>query len=219
MTGSWDLALALNQARDIDLDLDSCLKNVAALGLARDFDQAHDFVLTRQLAPARARALELNHDLDIVLDRARELELAVERDRTRGRDRVRIRDLQIDLARVRGQARALGLGLGIDRAYALAKARESAQATGKEQAKLGTSAQATGKDQARIARHLVAAATRLLPSADRPRYLEEFRAELADLAQARCGRMAQAMYGVRLLTSVLRLRAELQAPRRRGAPQ
>jgi hypothetical protein len=69
------------------------------------------------------------------------------------------------------------------------------------------------------ARTLLSAATRLVPSADRPRYAAEFRAELADIATAGGSRRAQVAYAARLVVAGPRLRIELKAPRRQSAPQ
>ena len=64
---------------------------------------------------------------------------------------------------------------------------------------------------------LLAATARLLPAADRARYGEEYRAELSEIAHTGAGRRSQLAYAARQLTSVWRLRAELRAPRQRGA--
>jgi len=68
-----------------------------------------------------------------------------------------------------------------------------------------------------LAGHLLAAAARLLPASDRARYAEEFRSELAEIARAGAGRRPQLAYAARQLMSARRLRADLRAPRRRGA--
>jgi hypothetical protein len=70
-----------------------------------------------------------------------------------------------------------------------------------------------------LAGRLASAAARLLPAEDRPRYQEEFRAELVDLAQGQSSRQAQVAYASRLLASAWQLRAELRALRRGGAVQ
>lgn len=56
----------------------------------------------------------------------------------------------------------------------------------------------------------------LLPAPDRARYLEEFGAELLDLAELGTGRWRQILYAVRLITQAGHLRIELMAtiPRR-----
>jgi hypothetical protein len=68
-----------------------------------------------------------------------------------------------------------------------------------------------------IAVRLLAVAARLLPAGDRSRYGEELWSELSEIARAGDGRHAQVTYAVRQLVSALRLRTELQAPRRRSA--
>lgn len=68
-----------------------------------------------------------------------------------------------------------------------------------------------------LAGQLLAAAARLLPAGDRARYAEEFRSELAEIARAGAGRRRQLAYAARVVLSVRRLRADLQAPRRRRA--
>ncbi len=69
----------------------------------------------------------------------------------------------------------------------------------------------------KAAQRLLAAAAWLVPAGDRPRYLEEFRAELADLDEAGRSRWTQIIYAVRLLVSAWPLRTELRSPRRRSA--
>jgi hypothetical protein len=55
---------------------------------------------------------------------------------------------------------------------------------------------------------LLAVATRLLPPTDRTRYLEEFSAELASIAEGGGSRRAQVAYAARQLASARRLRTE-----------
>jgi hypothetical protein len=64
---------------------------------------------------------------------------------------------------------------------------------------------------------LVSAAAWLLPAADRPRYCEEYRSELWDLASVGAGRRQQLRYGARQLLRVAPLRVAVLAPRRRNA--
>ena len=68
-----------------------------------------------------------------------------------------------------------------------------------------------------LARRLVAVAARHLPAAERARYSEEFRSELAEIARAGGGRRAQLAYGARQVMSAVRLRAALRSPRQRSA--
>jgi len=68
------------------------------------------------------------------------------------------------------------------------------------------------------AKELVAVASRLLPVAERARYLEEYRSELRDLAAAGAGCCRQAGYGARQVLSAMPLRSAVLAPRRGRAP-
>jgi hypothetical protein len=64
---------------------------------------------------------------------------------------------------------------------------------------------------------LATAAARILPMAARPRYEEEFKSELAEIACAGGGRRVQLAYAVRQVMSAARLRHELRAPQHRSA--
>ena len=64
---------------------------------------------------------------------------------------------------------------------------------------------------------LLAAATRLLPAADRGRYAEEYQSELLDLAQCGAGRLRQLGYALRQLLRALPMSRVLRSPRRRSA--
>lgn len=61
----------------------------------------------------------------------------------------------------------------------------------------------------RAARHLARVATRVLPSAHRHRYEEEYQSELYELAAAGASWRAQLMYAIRLVDRAWVLRAEL----------
>jgi hypothetical protein len=173
------------------------------LGLARAIESQSpgDFARSGDLHEARVLAIDLcgdlygdlggDVDLNDVLSRARHLSHLIRR-----------------LFRL-GLAHALDHEAALDLIGALVRAKAE------------VSARTAGNDRysALMARRLVAAAVGLLPASDRNRYLEEFRAEVNDLARARHGRRAQAMYGARLLASALQLRAELRTPGRRGAAQ
>jgi len=67
------------------------------------------------------------------------------------------------------------------------------------------------------AKGLVAAASRLLPVADRVRYHAEFSGELWEIAVAGGGRCQQVRYAARQVISALPLRFAVWAPRRRKA--
>ncbi len=62
---------------------------------------------------------------------------------------------------------------------------------------------------------LLAAAVRVLPTADRVRYAEEYRSELWEIARAGQPRHSQLLYAFLQVVSSLRLRAELRASRQR----
>lgn len=66
-----------------------------------------------------------------------------------------------------------------------------------------------------LAGRLTGIAVRLLPSADRLRYAEEYQAELSDLSQI--SRWAQWAYAVRLIASAPMLRRELRSSARIAA--
>ena len=61
------------------------------------------------------------------------------------------------------------------------------------------------------------AAARLLPAADRARYLEEYQAELWVLAWSGAGRLRRLRYVLRQLLRILPLGVALRSPRRSGA--
>ena len=67
------------------------------------------------------------------------------------------------------------------------------------------------------ARRLLMVASRILPPADRARYGEEFRSELADITRAGGGRRIQLAYAVRQVMHAGHTRTVLRAPRRRSA--
>ena len=64
---------------------------------------------------------------------------------------------------------------------------------------------------------LLAAAARLLPTADRARYAQEYRSELWDLAHTGAGRIRQLRYALRQLRSAPQMGIALRSPRRRSA--
>ena len=67
------------------------------------------------------------------------------------------------------------------------------------------------------AARLLTVAAQVLPSPDRSRYAEEFRAELQDIACAGNGGRLQLRYAVRQFIAALQLRRELRGPRRQRA--
>jgi hypothetical protein len=71
---------------------------------------------------------------------------------------------------------------------------------------------------AALAVRAAAAATRLLPAADRARYDDEYRSELWDLAAAGAGRRQQILCALRQLYATVPLRFAILAPRRKASP-
>jgi diguanylate cyclase (GGDEF)-like protein len=67
------------------------------------------------------------------------------------------------------------------------------------------------------AARLLTVAAQVLPSPDRSRYAEEFRAELQDIACTGNGRRPQLRYAVRQFIAALQLRRELRVPSRHRA--
>jgi hypothetical protein len=111
-------------------------------------------------------------------------------------------------------AHGLAVGFARDLAVAVHRARELARLFPDDAA---AATDPSKRRDAGGARRLVAVAGRLLPPADRPRYVEEFRAELWDLAEVGTGRWGQIAHAARLLTRAWGLRRELTAPHPRKA--
>jgi hypothetical protein len=63
---------------------------------------------------------------------------------------------------------------------------------------------------------LLSVAARLLPTADRPRYAEEYACELYELARSGGGRWRQLRYALSQVRSAPRMRFALRSPRRRS---
>jgi hypothetical protein len=77
--------------------------------------------------------------------------------------------------------------------------------------------QRTDRRVAVSATHLLTAAVRLLPAAERARYAEEYCSELRELAQAGAGRIAQLRYALRQLRNAPSMGLAVRSPRRRSA--
>ncbi|GID31072.1 hypothetical protein [Paractinoplanes brasiliensis] len=92
--------------------------------------------------------------------------------------------------------------------YPLGSTKPGADALG-EATELNAGSTKTMNRTSQSARCLAGLATRVLPSAYRPRYDEEYRSELYDLAAAGASWRAQLMYAIRLIDSAWVLRAEL----------
>jgi hypothetical protein len=132
------------------------------------------------------------------------------------------RSLDLDLASnrelVRVLTRAFASDRGLDGGVVLDIARARARALDLDQAPdCGQEQHGPGR-VVPSADCLLAAAARLLPAADRARYIEEYRSELWQIAHAGRSARSQMLYALRQLASSVRLHAELRTPRQRKAP-
>jgi len=166
---------------------------------------------TLDLASASARigALARDHDLarDLALSRDRASDLVRDLDHSLA---VRSLDPTFALPLTRDRARTVANNL--DSALALTLTAPSASESGK------TSAQRPARRVTLSANGLAVAASRLLPAADQPRYREEYRCELWDLADAGAGRAQQIGYAIRLVIRAVPLRYAVLASYSRKAP-
>jgi hypothetical protein len=176
-----DLALDLDHARDLALDL----ARDHALDLALD--------LARTLARARALAFARDHALERAFDLDRALALAL--------DLVHVESIAI-------QARQL--------VVAVERCRDRARQVLGEH---GVNASGAVRRLSPVACRVIGQAVRVLPVVHRCRYGEEFRGDLAEIAQA--GRWAQVRFALGVLGRVWVLRVALrgvppEAPERVG---
>jgi hypothetical protein len=182
-----------------DLDRDRARDLVRALDLIRDRDRARPLVCGHVLACARdldlghGRDLNLDHDLDLIRDLVRELDVDLDRDFDLGR----AHDVANDLVTVLRHCGERGV-FGSDA--------------------LETDVHRLSPMADRIARQAV----KVLPVAHRFRYEEEFRGDLASIAQDGASRPQQFGYAIRVLSRGLMLRAALrgvppEVPRRTGS--
>lgn len=212
------------------------LANDVAAGRARELVRARAL----DLSGARASVREI---ADGLAD-ARERVVALANDATSARALASVGILTLDLSSARASARELGNGRACalvdgrigDYKSALARAHARGNAFNRILANIRVPADApagahadttadhsvSGLGQseagqiAASATHLLAAATRLLPTNDRKRYYDEFISELWELAQLG-GRTRQLRYALRQLCSALKMSAALRSPRRRSA--
>jgi len=155
-------------------------RRTAAPGLDRARELAPALALDRVYARGLACQLALDPDLVLTLDRTRELALT------------------LDLA----DTPAL---VCHDRACLFSRALlETLKAINAVGAAEGERATVAGRRPSRCAGRLAGFAVWMVPPAQRPRYREEFRAELYDLAGRRWWR--QLAYGARLLCRACELR-------------
>ncbi len=182
-----DRARDLVGVSDLVSDLDHYL--VSARALVSSLDSCFG-------SPRDDLARNLAHDLDRVSARTRVV-IVFFSGPSVARDLALARDLASDLAR------DFELASALDRASALVSALDRARRA----AASGASAVVTGGARpmpGRVPRRLVALAVWWLPVAQRPRYREEFGAELVELPhRARWG------YALRLVASTWKLRTAL----------
>lgn len=182
--------------------------------MTRSPDDIVDLV-TRARASADALDLErprigdltgvLVFDLDVALDRALGLtrDLTAEDALTLTRDLDRALALDFDLDRAEQREFVGNLELARRLAGELADAL-----VGAERAR-APAAQVAEVHACRLSLRIVRAAVRALPAPDRLRYCEEFRAELADLAESDKSRCAQLVHALSLLAWCWPLRRAL----------
>lgn len=205
--------LALDHARSLARSLARELAE--ALELARI--QARSLDLAR--APDRELAFDLVRDLDRALDAARALASSLTlahlafagfsaRHLLRVRDNARALDRTLDPVRTQGRPRCRELRLDLAPVEDLLLQVQA----GLTQAGKGSALRAS-----RPAQWLTKAAIRLLPAADRPRYCEEWRAELWELAVQRVPRRRQTAHAVRIAAGVWATRRSILEGRRRTA--
>lgn len=184
------LALDLELARELAIDLNSDLtnardlNNALALDLNNDLNRAVNLSRSRDLARDLTNARDLNSDLN----NARDLNLSRSRDLTR--------DLNLSLDH------ALDLALALDKVLGSTPTTPAAH---------GVVGSAAVNGVSPVAERMVAGLVRLLPAENRSRYREEYTAELDELAKVGLSRWAQLGYAARVGTRVWSLRAALRA--------
>ncbi len=210
-------------ASDFLLSLDDAMNYARGLLSDLDFDLA------------RARASGRDSDREFALLRAHKRIHAITRDLTRARARAssdgRIGSLSRGLIRDRNRASAIALAHNrarilsdvddnLGNAFDLAAALTNACTLAAELRRFSRASElAEQYKTAPLARRLLAIATQFLPGTDQARYCEEFTSELTEIARAGGRHRAQLTYAARQMLCAWRLRAELTAPRRRGAVQ
>ena len=190
---------ALARARDRAVDLVRALD----LGTARDcaVDLVHDLERDLDLGAARKDAYDLVLDLDydrdhahahaLALGRAHNLDLALALALDRALDCDRAYDRAHDLDRTHVRAHVRDLKRAHTCAVKLLRALDRAQGVGSSM-------------PGRVSRRVVALASRMLPARERPRYREEFRAQLSDLPH-----QERLRYALRVLVGAWELRRVL----------
>ncbi|WP_207400549.1 hypothetical protein [Actinomadura roseirufa] len=211
------LELTCGPVRDLDRDLDRVHATARGLDPCPAHHLAHDLAglggVARVLARVRGLARDLTEALNRALDCAFDLTRDFDRDRDRGLAGILTRTLARALGLARGCHEELISAVGcarrlMARPQARSLPRPASASRPREQAGVVV----TG-----AAARTAAWAVRVLPAADRPRYSDEFRSELWELAAAGAGRREQFRYAARLLTRAPSLRIELKVSRTRQA--
>ncbi len=199
MSGATEVAFAFALARDLaaDLDLDLDCDRGLAGGLARH--------LAAVLDSASARTAVLPLDRDLVRSRALGQVLLD------ARDSAAALALALDSAHHRDLAGTLARDLGPVRAHARDLVRTVAAAFDLASPDRQHVAEPI-RSVSRPIRTMVAIAVRVLPADERPRWKEEFKAELGDLVMWR-----RFPYAARLLSQAISLRRGLRH-QRAGSP-
>lgn len=215
---------SLDRALPCTLDLYRVLDRSIVRDVIRYLDDA--LILARELYVGRNLdlgrviiALDLARDVALALDRdlGGALVLLLDRDHTRDRDLSQALDpspggdIFVDLHRDNRQEL-------VERVKAaLARMVELETYLSAEGKVAGSSRERSNVAVSRAAARVAAWSVRVLPSADRPRYDEEFRRELQDLADTDAGRRAQFRHAVRLLNRAVSLRRAVMKARSRRA--
>ncbi|MGH3620289.1 MAG: hypothetical protein ACRDQ5_00645 [Sciscionella sp.] len=162
----------------------------------------HEANATVRNVPSTALA----SDLELARDRARALVLVLASDGDLASDLAHTRNLASDLAHTHAHTRDLAL----DNARDLAQQMETRlSGRGLEQAGALETEGSSAQRPSRMSGRLVDKAVLVLPAAHRPRYGEELRAELAEIAETGSHRR-QLAYALRVACRAVLLRRELR---------
>jgi hypothetical protein len=205
------VALAMAGARDYVREVDQMLYLTLALAHARGLDKEteHARGLVRQLVRHLADSCALTSDRAGIL--------AYEPALSRDLDLAILPASQLRAALAAADASPLAIRLNRRLNSSLARARRKytgLSPESEENAKAGAEGSVV-----RSAGRILAAASRLLPARDRPRYLEEYHSELWDMATAGAGFRQQCRYAAHQLARAASLRSALLDPRRRDIPR
>lgn len=214
-----DLTHALTRADGVSFEiarhLDAARALVVALTGARvlEFKYARELESGAILALARVEDTIHARDLDASLEAADALSRAL----YAALEAIRARILYLDAVGARGRDLMSYLQTALDHALDLPAvlARSFARRYAEDDSEPRTEPEA--RCITRPARRLVAAATQLLPAANRARYFEEYQSELWEIANGGGSRHGQLLYASRQLLRVVLVRGAVLAPLKRKA--